>query len=253
MRVAPPVNATTAMAFCGEDAPLQSPDILSSTIALAAIPTPTPAPTIHQENGSQEEADITSEEKQEKSPARIPILDTEEERYEFIFGMPRKLYKIKDPPKGYESSSKARAHMEKIKVPVWKYASKTKRVPSMMSLTVNKKLVENVQAIFQEIFELNERFCVQKLSGFQYRKMNIPWAAESSKYLSHHSFGTAIDINHDYNLYYHRTDKRNTKSPYYISENVVAVFEKYGWSWGGNFEIGMDTMHFQYLGLTCME
>ena len=188
------------------------------------------------------------------SLAEIPIFDNEEDRYEYIFGAPRQLYRVSAPPRGYESASRAASHMTTITVPVWKYVNGNKRVSSEMSLTVNKKLAENVKAIFKEIHELDEQFCVTTLSGFQYRRLNIPWFKEkSSKYLSHHSFGTAIDINYDYNLYYHYTDKRDKNSPYYISENVIAVFEKYGWSWGGNFEIGLDTMHFQYLGLTCME
>jgi serine-type D-Ala-D-Ala carboxypeptidase (penicillin-binding protein 5/6) len=138
-------------------------------------------------------------------------------------------------------------HMVTFDVPVWKLKS-GKKVSSTMSLTVNYKLENNVKAIFQEIFELDIQFPVMALKGYWYRRASGP-GVTGSNMMSHHSFGSAIDINKPYNLFYTQRDKRNKKSPYYTPQQVIDIFAKYGWDWGGNFKEGFDTMHFQYLGL----
>ena len=115
-----------------------------------------------------------------------------------------------------------------------------------MTLQINYKLAESVKAIFGEIYNLDIQFPVKTLAGFSYRRMVIPWV-HNNPYLSPHAFGTCIDINKAANGFYHQ-DRRNKKSPFYIPESVIAIFEKYGWTWGGDFKEGMDTMHFQYLG-----
>lgn len=71
--------------------------------------------------------------------------------------------------------------------------------------------------------------------------------------MSIHSFGAAIDINPgDYDNDYFLgkgNDLRDKSNPYCIPDEVIEIFEKNGWFWGGNFSICSDTMHFQYLGL----
>lgn len=69
--------------------------------------------------------------------------------------------------------------------------------------------------------------------------------------MSAHAYEAAIDINYNQNDYYvgKGNDLRNKKNKYYITPKVIAVFEKYGWCWGDNYEICADTMHFQYTRL----
>ena len=71
--------------------------------------------------------------------------------------------------------------------------------------------------------------------------------------MSTHAFGVALDINlgdfdNDYFLG-KGNDLRNKKNPYCIPDEVIEIFEKYGWFWGGNYDICSDTMHFQYFEL----
>ena len=60
----------------------------------------------------------------------------------------------------------------------------------------------------------------------------------SSKKLSMHSFGAALDFNA-------ATNRQG--SPGNMHPSIVAVFEAHGWTWGGRFrESRVDPMHFQF-------
>ena len=68
--------------------------------------------------------------------------------------------------------------------------------------------------------------------------------------LSMHSFGMTIDINTKYSNYWqwdckckNEDSKLNYKNK--IPEKLAAIFEKYGFIWGGNW-YHYDTMHFEY-------
>jgi peptidoglycan LD-endopeptidase CwlK len=69
--------------------------------------------------------------------------------------------------------------------------------------------------------------------------------------LSMHSFGIAIDINTKYSDYWQWAGKNlteeSTEIPYKnrIPSEIVTVFEKYGFVWGGRWH-HYDTMHFEY-------
>lgn len=179
------------------------------------------------------------------------IFSNSDDRYNYIFGTTTKYYKMASPPWGYNSSKEAIKHMVTVTVPVWKIVKKAK-VASSMSFLIHYKLAAQAQAIFNEIYALDIQYPIKTIAGYQYRRMVVPWV-RNNPYLSQHSFGTCIDINKAYNSFYKSKDKRNTGSPYYIPESVIAIFEKYGWTWGGDFKEGLDTMHFQYLGLELME
>ena len=169
------------------------------------------------------------------------------QKYSLLFGSEERYYKYGKPPFGYATASEASKHMVKITVPVWKL-SRGKKVPGTMSVTVNYKLENSVKAIFADIYGLDIKFPIASVKGYSYRAATGPGVTGKGA-MSHHSFGAAIDINKKYNLFYRYKDKRNKKSPYYIPQSVIDIFEKYGWHWGGDFKEGYDTMHFQYLGL----
>jgi hypothetical protein len=68
--------------------------------------------------------------------------------------------------------------------------------------------------------------------------------------LSMHSFGMTIDINTKYSNYWqwdckckNEATKLNYKNK--IPKELVSIFEKYGFIWGGNW-YHYDTMHFEY-------
>ncbi|CAN5555994.1 M15 family metallopeptidase [soil metagenome] len=61
--------------------------------------------------------------------------------------------------------------------------------------------------------------------------------------LSMHSFGIAIDINTSYSNYWEW--EKNIKYKNKIPIEIVEIFEKYGYIWGGKW-YHYDTMHFEY-------
>ena len=68
--------------------------------------------------------------------------------------------------------------------------------------------------------------------------------------LSMHSFGMTLDINTKYSNYWQwdcRCKDEDAKLIYKnrIPKKLVAIFEKYGFIWGGNW-YHYDTMHFEY-------
>lgn len=173
---------------------------------------------------------------------------TSDEKYDYLFHSQDRYYTIDNPPLGYQTRAEASKQMATISVPVWKI-SKGKRVASAMPITVNRKLAENVKAVFNEIYALDVHFPICELKSFRYGKVTGPGAVRTSRIMSHHSYGAAIDINWSVNDFFLDGDKRDKKSPYCIPQEVNDIFTKYGWAWGGNFACGQDTMHFQYLGI----
>jgi D-alanyl-D-alanine carboxypeptidase len=71
-----------------------------------------------------------------------------------------------------------------------------------------------------------------------------------TKRLSMHSFGMTIDINTKYANYWQwdcKCKTETTKLTYknQIPEEIVNIFEKHGFIWGGNWQ-HYDSMHFEY-------
>lgn len=68
---------------------------------------------------------------------------------------------------------------------------------------------------------------------------------------STHSYGIAIDINTDLSNYWqwdNKTTDESKKVPVYVNRipfEIVAIFEKHGFIWGGKW-YHYDTMHFEY-------
>jgi len=183
--------------------------------------------------------------------AQDAVFENTADRYTFLFGTDQRFYTTNSPPPGFATRAEASKHIVKVTVPIWRL-SRGKKVASKMSVHINDKLENNVKAIFDEIYALDMQFPIYKLYGFGYRAIRGPGLGKS-KILSHHSFGAAIDINRNHNAFYKNADNRNKKSPFCIPREVIDIFEKYGWAWGGDFKEGFDTMHFQYLGLDLTE
>ncbi len=63
-----------------------------------------------------------------------------------------------------------------------------------------------------------------------------------------HSFGIAIDINVNHSNYWKWSNKTTADSIPYINKipfEIVKIFEKHGFIWGGKW-YHYDTMHFEY-------
>lgn len=106
---------------------------------------------------------------------------------------------------------------------------------------VNQKL----QAVSNELDELpsNLKKYVTQLAGtYNWRTIS------GTNRLSAHSFGIAIDINVDYADYWKWNQPTKSNDIEYknkIPQQIVEIFEKYGFIWGGKW-YHYDTMHFEY-------
>ena len=148
----------------------------------------------------------------------------------------------------YQTSAEAFANMTTITVSVWMINTAGTKYTGQKSLTVHKAVADRVKAVFQEIYEGDEKFPIKSVGGYA-------WRASST---SEHRWGLAIDINPDEN-YMIKSDGtvvagsfwKPGENPYSIPEDgdVVNAFHKYGFSWGGNaWRSSHDYMHFSYLG-----
>lgn len=178
---------------------------------------------------------------------------TEEERYNLLFGTDVTYWTTDNKPAGYETKEKALKNLVTIKVPCYMLDKNGHKYTSLLSLTVHKALSAEVSAIFNEIYELPEKFPIHTLVGFRWNtngEVSGPFLSKVTC-MSAHAYGAAIDINMYENDYYvgAGNDLRDVKNPYYITETVREVFARHGWYWGGDFDICSDTMHFQYTGL----
>jgi D-alanyl-D-alanine carboxypeptidase/Putative peptidoglycan binding domain len=98
--------------------------------------------------------------------------------------------------------------------------------------SAHRKLVSTFVAVFTEIDRLGLRGQIRSWGGiYNFR------AIRGAHHLSLHAFGIALDLNPESNRLGEEGD---------MSADVVAVFEHFGFFWGGNFRGRPDPMHFQY-------
>ncbi len=96
-----------------------------------------------------------------------------------------------------------------------------------------KKVIEELNQLPQEF----KKYLVNPGGTFVWRNI------AGTDRLSNHSFATAIDINTKYSAYW----KWNKNLTYQnqIPIEIVEIFEKYGFIWGGKW-YHYDTMHFEF-------
>ncbi|MCR5324310.1 MAG: M15 family metallopeptidase [Lachnospiraceae bacterium] len=184
--------------------------------------------------------------------ARSIPLASDNDRYLYITGKDKKIYKVGGMPDGYGNDTEAKNRMVTLDVPVWKMKNNGEKYSSYWPITINAKLADSIRCIFSDIYLLDIKFPFNYLIGYSYRKVGGVGLV-NSKLMSTHAFGVALDINlgdfdNDYFLG-KGNDLRNKNNPYCIPDEVIKIFEDYGWFWGGNYEICADTMHFQYFEL----
>ncbi|MCD8067142.1 MAG: S-layer homology domain-containing protein [Oscillospiraceae bacterium] len=190
---------------------------------------------------------------------------TDAERRLALFGNSNKTY--------FTSSADAAGYMETVTVPIWIIDRNTGlKTSSSTSITVHRLVADEVQYIFQDIYNDPEQFPIY--GG---------WSLGGARYTDslRHSWGCAIDVNAYYNC--ECTTNWNTgttnvtcgygwwptdtawtsfagtmtsSSPYSISSgsSVVEAFARYGWGWGGqgyslhsDGSQKFDFMHFSIL------
>lgn len=148
----------------------------------------------------------------------------------------------------YSGAAEAETHQVTITVNVWDFDSNGNKVTRTRNLQVHEALASSVQQIFAEIYAGQEQFPIHTLGGYN-------WRGNGST--SEHCLGTAIDINWDENYMCTNSGKALTGThwtpgvdPYSIPANseVVQIFAKYGFGWGGTWNSKKDYMHFSYFG-----
>lgn len=127
-------------------------------------------------------------------------------------------------------------------------------------MEVHKDVKDEVKNIFREIKELNfPIFQVQTIENFNYDDEESVKANNSSAYnfrfvsgttkLSDHAIGLAIDINPVQNPWIHPSALNlfpynpTSKGTIVANDDIVNIFKKYGWSWGGSWK-NPDYQHF---------
>lgn len=123
-----------------------------------------------------------------------------------------------------------------------------------MPKTTNKRLMitsvngvnEKLQAVSNELDTLPpalKKYVTETAGTFNWRKIS------GTNRLSAHSFGIAIDINTKYADYWRWNMPKNPRQKLdyknRIPMEIVKIFEKYGFIWGGKW-YHYDTMHFEY-------
>lgn len=85
------------------------------------------------------------------------------------------------------------------------------------------------------------RFGLKPGGGFNWRLV------AGTNHLSMHALGAAVDINVGYSDYWRWHKRASGRIPYRnrVPMAIVALFEKYGFIWGGRW-YHYDTMHFEY-------
>lgn len=149
----------------------------------------------------------------------------------------------------YETAEEAEANMVEISVSVWRLGFDGSKTKGTAYLTVNKNLAHIYEAIFEEIYNGDEKFPIKDVGCYAWRT-------------GEHSQGTAVDINYDENMEATINEDGSLTpttgsfwtpgaDPFSIPEegDVVRTFKKYGFSWGGDaWSKKRDYMHFSYFG-----
>ena len=161
-------------------------------------------------------------------------------------------------------------YMTDIEVPVKIYDENGNLVDATKTVTVHEKLADDYYAIFQELADIGYPMAMYSLEENGPVEIDPAGGAfcfrgktDNSSEISEHGYGTAIDINVPYNPFTTNVNT-NVDSPYMVTPEVVEIFRKHGFSWGGDWNwttikdtngqeqtvsVGKhDYMHFTYLG-----
>lgn len=116
-------------------------------------------------------------------------------------------------------------------------------------ITRKNNVNKHLQTVSDELKKLPQHFrkYLNRPGGtFNYRTI-----AQTNR-KSAHSYGIAIDINVQYSHYWLNTPQKGGKVVYQnsIPFEIVEVFEKHGFIWGGKW-YHYDTMHFEYRPELC--
>ncbi len=125
---------------------------------------------------------------------------------------------------------------------------------------INQKLrVTSINGVDKQLQKVSDELDKHpELKDYLYSAGTFTWRkVRGTDRLSSHSFGTAIDISVKYSNYWQwdcRCTSEDVELKYKnrIPQQIVDIFEKYGFIWGGKW-YHYDTMHFEYRPELLME
>jgi hypothetical protein len=119
---------------------------------------------------------------------------------------------------------------------------RTEQVPLLGTVRCNKAMLPQLRAALQEVVKLGY---ASKIHPNEYGGCYVPRyiGRDPSQGLSFHTWGTAVDLNVPGN-------QRGTVGT--IDRNVVAIFKKWGFRWGGTWRY-TDPMHFELEALVAVK
>ena len=200
-----------------------------------------------------EQTENTSQPEPEQSEAHnqllimgepIPVSGTVSEKKLSVFG---------ENGDYYTTQEQAEANMVDVTVKVWSLLSSGQKTPATRTFKIHRAIADEVHAVFDEIFEGDEKFPIKDAGGYS-------WRASTR---SEHRQGTAIDLNYMENMECTidasgKVIKVTTGShwtpildPHSIPAggDVVRAFAAHGFAWGGDaWTSKRDYMHFSYFG-----
>lgn len=114
-----------------------------------------------------------------------------------------------------------------------------------MHLTVHQKLAAEYTAVFEDMLNVNG-FKIKSGDTYAY---GFRLMASGTGSLSHHSYGTAIDVNSaDNPATYTSGNYAPGVNPYSVTDEVVKIWKDHGFYWGGDWSgYYQDYMHFTYM------
>lgn len=143
-----------------------------------------------------------------------------------------------------KTESQMRKYLTKIKVIMIDEKGKK----SYKYLPVHKKLAKDVKEIFEEMAAANIPVRNKDTGSYNWRKMT------TCNLNSHHSYGCVVDLNWTSNPFVkygkdsYKAGYRPGKDPYSITQKTVEIWEKHGFTWGGDWKTYKDYMHMSYTG-----
>lgn len=135
-----------------------------------------------------------------------------------------------------------KAEMERYLVTITVPIKDADGVPSTMQLRVHKNLTKNFMKAFQDMYAAGFPVRAEDTDTYNWRSM------ASGRNRSHHSYGCVVDLNWNSNPMIGVTEGEYKPGvdPYSVTTEVVAIWKKHGFYWGGAWKSSKDYMHFTY-------
>ena len=108
------------------------------------------------------------------------------------------------------------------------------------NIQIHRKAADSIRFLFNELSQLGLTDLIHTWGGSFVPRL----VRGSSTALSNHAFGTAFDINMEWNGL---GKKPLPEGSFGSVVPIVPIAEKHGWFWGGHYTSRLDGMHFEYV------